>query len=75
MDEHNRSADLIGHFPLGSLGDVVPDNVRATILLGDVVLIEVGDGVPVVEAKEGALRRNKVRVESLDDLGRDGVRE
>ncbi len=75
MDKHDRSSDLIGHLPFRCLGDIVAHDVRVTIFLCDVVFVEVGYGVAVVEAEEGSLWSHKFWVEGADDLGGYGVGE
>ena len=73
MNKHNGSVDLVGHFPLGSFGDIITVDVGGTVFFVDTVFGEVLDGVSVVESHEGSLRSNKVWVESLDDLSSDRV--
>jgi hypothetical protein len=73
MNKHNGSVDLVGHFSLGSFGNVITIDVGCTVFFVDTVLGEVLDGVSVIESHEGSLRSDKVWVESLDDLSSDRV--
>lgn len=75
MNEHDWTVDLVGHFSFGGLGNVVPVDVGGSVLFVDTVFGEVLDGISVVESEERSLRSDKVWVESLDDLGSDGVGE
>jgi hypothetical protein len=49
--------------------------VVGSILLSDLVLVEVLDGVSVVKSHERSLGRNEVGVEGLDHLGGNRVGE
>jgi len=49
--------------------------VGGSVFFVDTVFGEVLDGISVVESEERSLRSDKVWVESLDDLGSDGVGE
>ena len=73
MNKHNGSVDLVGHFPLGSFGDIITVDVGGTVFFVDTVFGEVLDGVSVIESHEGSLWSDKVWVESLDDLSSDRV--
>lgn len=73
MNKHNGSVDLVGHLPLGSLGDIVTVDVGCTVFFVDTVFGEVLDGVSVVESHEWSLWRDKVGVEGLDNLSCDRV--
>jgi len=73
MNKHNGSVDLVGHFPLGSFGDIITVDVGSTVFLVDTVFGEVLDGVSVIESHEGSLWSDKVWVEGLDDLSSDRV--
>ena len=75
MNEHDWAVDLVGHFSFGGLGNVVPVDVGGSVFFVDTVFGEVLDGISVVESEERSLRSDKVWVESLDDLGSDGVGE
>lgn len=41
----------------------------------DAVFVEVGDGITVVESDKGTLRRDKLGVKSLDNLGSNRIGE
>ena len=73
MDEHDDLSDLIRHLPFRSLGDVVPGDVRRAVLFGDVVLVEIFDGVAVVETHEGSFGGHEFGVEGTDDFSGNGV--
>ena len=73
MNKHNGSVDLVGHFPLGSFGDIITVDVGCTVFFVDTVFGEVLDGVSVIESHEWSLRSDKVWVEGLDDLSSDRV--
>lgn len=75
MNQHDRKTDLVRHLPLGGFGNIVSNDVVGSVLLGDLVLVEVFDGVSVVESHERSLGRNEVGVEGLDHLGGDRVGE
>lgn len=75
MDQHDRAADLVGHLSFGGFGDIVSDDMVGSVFFGNSVLVEVFDGVAVVEAHEWAGGSNKVGVEGFDDFGSDGVGE
>ncbi len=60
--------NLVSHLSLRHLGDVVAKLKCSSILLGDVVLLQVLNGIGVVHALEGLLRLLKVRVEEVQQL-------
>lgn len=75
MNKHDWTVDLVGHFSFGGLGNIVTVDVGGSVFFVDTVFGEVLDGISVVESEERSLRSDKVWVESLDDLGSDGVGE
>ena len=75
MNKHDRTVDLVGHFSFGGLGNIVTVDVGGSVFFVDTVFGEVLDGISVVESEERSLRSDKFWVESLDDLGSDGVGE
>ena len=75
MNKHDWTIDLVGHFSFGGFGNIVTVDVGRSVFFVDTVFGEVLDGISVVESQERSLRSDKVWVESLDDLGSDGVGE
>ena len=69
VNQHDGSTYLIGHLAFGGFSDVVTDDMSRPILFMDAVLIEVCDGVAIVEAEERTSRCLEVWVEGVDDLG------
>lgn len=75
MDKHDGLVDLVGHLSLGGLGNVIAHNVVLAVFSLDAVFVEVGDGITVVETDKGTLRRDKLGVKSLDNLGSNRIGE
>lgn len=75
MDKHDGLVDLVGHLSLSGLGNVIAHNVVLAVFSLDAVFVEVGDGITVVESDKGTLRRDKVGVKSLDNLGSNRIGE
>lgn len=75
MDKHDGLVDLVGHLSLGGLGNVIAHNVVLAVFSLDAVFVEVGDGITVVESDKGTLRRDKLGVKSLDNLGSNRIGE
>ena len=64
--QQNRHTQLVRHFPLCRLGNIIADLVRLSVLVGDVVLVQVRNGVFVVQTQEWALRWLEAGVELLN---------
>lgn len=75
MDKHDGLVDLVGHLSLSGLGNVIAHNVVLAVFSLDAVFVEVGDGITVVESDKGTLRRDKLGVKSLDNLGSNRIGE
>lgn len=75
MNKHDGLVDLVGHLSLSGLGDVIAHDVVLAVFSLDAVFVEVRDGITVVESDEGALRRDKLGVKGLDNLGSNGIGE
>lgn len=75
MDKHDGLVDLVGHLSLSGLGNVIAHNVVLAVFSLDAVFVEVGDSITVVESDKGTLRRDKLGVKSLDNLGSNRIGE
>ena len=68
--QEDGAVDLVSHGTLGSLGNILTDLVEGTVLLLDVVVLQVLDGFGVIHAQEGALGLLEAGVELVDNIGR-----
>ena len=81
VHKENWNIQHIGHLSFGSFSDIVTDlvmtwcDVGIIILEENVVFVEEGDGILVVETLEWSSRSLKTRVEFLNKLAGDGIGE
>lgn len=63
--QQDRLVDLVRHAPLGHRRNIVAKLVKRPIILGNVILLQVNDGIGIVDPHEGFFRRLKPRFSSV----------